>query len=113
MKSERNILIAFILGFPANETVIPIMIMAYSNLGTLQTLASDALFPLFTANGWTPLTAVCVIVFTLFHWPCSTTCWTVQKETGKLRWTLLAVILPTLCGALLCFGIALVGRLCF
>lgn len=105
------ILMAFLLGFPANETVVPIMVMAYSSLGTLQELSNGALHGLLLANGWTPLTALCVMVFTLFHWPCSTTCRTIQKETGKLRWTLLAAVLPTVCGAVLCFLIALCAQI--
>ncbi len=97
------ILMAFILGFPANEIVIPIMIMAYLAEGRL--VEFDSLLQmkeLFVANGWTALTALNVLIFFLFHWPCSTTLLTVKKETGSLRWTLLAALLPTLLGLLLC-----------
>ena len=97
------ILIAFILGFPANETVIPIIIMAYMANGTLTELSSvSQMRELFTANGWTALTALNVMIFTLFHWPCSTTVLTIKKETGSLKWTALSVLLPTAIGILLC-----------
>jgi len=97
------ILLAFILGFPAAETVIPIMLMGYLSLGTLTEYESlSALRTVLTDNGWTPLTAVCVILFALMHWPCSTTLWTIFKETHSLRWTALALIIPTACGVLTC-----------
>ncbi len=97
------ILIAFILGFPANETVIPIIIMAYMSKGTLTELSSvTQMKELFVANGWTAVTALNVIIFTLFHWPCSTTVLTIKKETGSLKWTALSVILPTAVGIILC-----------
>lgn len=104
------ILLAFILGFPANETVIPIMIMAYANLDRLTTLSAGALSALLTAHGWTPVTALCVMLFTLFHWPCSTTCWTLHRESGALRWTLLGIALPTACGTVLCAAVAAISR---
>ncbi|MBE6560452.1 MAG: ferrous iron transport protein B [Ruminococcaceae bacterium] len=101
------ILLAFILGFPANETVIPIMMMGYLSTGTLSGYESlHELGALLTANGWTPLTAICVILFSLMHWPCSTTLWTIYKETGSLRWTAVGFLLPTLCGCLCCALIA-------
>ncbi len=97
------ILLAFILGFPANETVIPIMMMGYLSSGTLSEYESlSELGTLLTANGWTPLTALCVILFSLMHWPCSTTVWSIYKETGSLRWTAVGILLPTLCGCLCC-----------
>ena len=101
------ILMAFILGFPANEAVIPIMVMAYLSTGKLtelETLAETK--ALFLANGWTWVTAVCVLTFFLFHWPCSTTLLTVKKETGSWKWTALAALLPTAVGMLLCMLIA-------
>lgn len=108
------ILVAFILGFPANETVIPLMIMAYAASGTLtdQTGLAETL-NLFVANGWTPVTAVNVILFSLMHWPCSTTLITIKKETGSIKWTLLSVIIPTVCGAALCIIVNLLSKLIF
>lgn len=106
------ILIAFILGFPANEIVIPIIIMAYLSTGTLTELSSvEAMRELFIANGWTAVTAVNVIIFTLFHWPCSTTLLTVKKETGSLKWTLLALIVPTAIGMIFCMAVNFTVRL--
>lgn len=106
------ILFAFVLGFPANEIVLPLAVMAYTAQGSPVELESvSAMRELFVANGWTPLTALCTAVFFLFHWPCSTTLLTVQKETGKWRYTALAALLPTVIGMALCALIAAVGRL--
>ncbi len=106
------IFMAFLLGFPANEIVLPIILMAYAASGTLADLGSAAeIRSLLTANGWTWVTAVCTLLFSLMHWPCSTTLLTVRKETGSLKWTLLAAVLPTLAGLCLCFLIAQIGRL--
>ncbi len=97
------ILIAFILGLPANEIVIPIIIMAYMAEGTIVDLGSVMqMKELFVANGWTWVTAGSVILFSLLHWPCSTTLMTVRKETGSWYWTLLAAILPTTIGIAAC-----------
>ena len=101
------ILIAFILGFPANEIVLPIIIMAYLAEGTLVEFESLAeMKELFVQNGWTLKTAVCTMLFSLFHWPCSTTMLTIKKETGSIKWTLLAALLPTVIGMILCFVVA-------
>lgn len=98
------ILIAFILGFPANEIVIPIILMAYLSTGTLVDYGSLAsLKALLVQNGWTWVTAVCVMLLCLMHWPCSTTCLTIHKETGSLKWTAASVLIPTGIGMLLCF----------
>ena len=108
------ILAAFILGFPANEIVIPIMIMLYTNTGVLTDANSlSQMFSLFTANGWTVTTALCVIVFYLMHFPCSTTCISIYKETKSLKWTLVSFFTPLLCGFLLCFIISTVSNIFF
>ncbi len=105
------ILMAFILALPANETVLPVMIMAYTAAGTITgTESLTALRALLTANGWTWLTAVCACIFFLMHWPCSTTLMTIKKETGSLKWTALALLLPTVCGAALCAAVAAAAR---
>lgn len=97
------IITAFILGFPANEIVIPIMIMAYMSLGNIVDFSNlEELKKLLITNGWTILTAINMIIITLFHFPCSTTCLTIKKETGKLRWVLLSILLPLICGIGLC-----------
>ena len=103
MGLDGAILFAFVLGFPANEIVLPILIMTYTAGGTLTELSLPALHQLLLANGWTPVTALCMVLFSLFHWPCSTTCLTVWKETGSRRWTMVAILLPTLLGMTLCF----------
>ena len=106
------ILLAFILGFPANEIVLPIMLMTYLCQGTLvEAQGLDSLRALLVANGWTLKTAACVALFSLFHWPCSTTTLTVYKETRSLKWTAVAVLLPTLAGAALCALTAGAGSL--
>lgn len=98
------ILMAFILGFPANEIVVPIIIMAYLSTGSIMELNNlTELHNLLVANGWTWATAVSTMLFCLMHWPCSTTCLTIQKETGSLKWTLASILTPTLAGFLLCF----------
>ena len=97
------ILLAFLLGLPANEIVVPIMLMGYLSQGVLQQPEGLAQMQgVFLANGWTPVTALCVMLFMLMHWPCATTLMTIHKETGSLKWTLLAAALPTLCGTLAC-----------
>lgn len=106
------ILIAFILGFPANEIVIPIIIMAYMAQGSLIDMGGIAqMKQLFIDNGWTWITAVSVMLFSLMHWPCSTTLLTIKKETGSLKWTALACLVPTLTGMLICFVFASIARL--
>lgn len=112
MGLDGVILIAFILGFPANEIVIPIMIMAYMSSGTITEFDSlNELKSLFVENGWSTVTAVCTMVFSLFHWPCSTTLLTVKKETGSLKWTALAAAIPTLCGIIICMLINLISKI--
>ena len=101
------ILTAFLLGLPANETVVPIMIMAYAASGTFQGYEDlDALRGLLLDNGWTTVTAVCTALFTVLHWPCTTTLLTVKKETGSVKWTVLAALLPTAMGVAVCALIA-------
>ena len=97
------ILMAFILGFPANEIVIPIMMMGYLMTGTITDFSNlSVLKELLIQNGWTILTAINFILLSLFHFPCSTTCLTIKKETGSIKWTLISFFLPTLIGVLLC-----------
>lgn len=106
------ILTAFILGFPANEIVMPIMIMAYMAQGSLMGMENlAAMKVLFVSQGWTWVTAVCVMIFSLMHWPCSTTLLSIKKETGSWKWTLLATVLPTGTGMLLCFLISGLAKL--
>lgn len=109
---DGTILMAFILGFPANEIVIPIIIMGYLN-GTSITDYSSLLElkSLLVENGWTIKTAICTLIFTLFHFPCSTTLLTIKKETKSTLWTIVAFVLPTIIGLMLCFMINLIFNL--
>lgn len=98
------ILLAFILGFPANEIVIPIIIMSYMATGTIEDYESLAsLKELLVNNGWTWVTAVSTMLFSLLHWPCSTTLMTIKKETQSLKWTAVSFITPTITGFMVCF----------
>ena len=105
MGLDGVILIAFILGFPANEIVLPIIIMAYMAEGSILELDSlGQMKQLFVEHGWTWVTAVSTMLFSLNHWPCSTTLLTVKKETGSLKWTALAAAIPTVIGIVLCMA---------
>ncbi len=106
------ILMAFLLGWPANEIVLPVMLMAYLSTGSLVEFDDlTALGQLLGQQGWTWLTAVCTMLFSLFHWPCSTTCLTIYKETGSVKWTALAIAMPTALGLGLCLCAATAARL--
>ena len=98
------ILMAFILGFPANEIVMPIMIMGYMSLGMITDMNDLSLLKnLLVDHGWTYVTSICVMLFSLFHFPCLTTIFTIKKETGKWKWALVSFIVPLLIGISLCF----------
>jgi len=112
MGLDGYILTAFILGIPANEIVLPIILMCY--LGGNSLVDMDNLKSIGTIlinNGWTILTALNVMLFTVFHFPCTTTLLTIKKETGSLKWTILSFILPTLCGIVLCMFTNLIYNL--
>lgn len=97
------IIMAFILGFPANETVIPIMIMSYMASGTMVEYSSyQELFNLFSANGWTVTTVICTMIMCIMHSPCSTTVLTIHKETKSLKWTLFSAFMPIILGIICC-----------
>nr|WP_279386790.1 nucleoside recognition domain-containing protein [Vagococcus humatus] len=99
MGLDGTILMAFILGLPANEIVIPIMIMGYLSSSTITDFSSLAEFKqLLLTNGWTWLTAMNMLLFTIYHWPCSTTLLTIYKETKSVKWTWMSFIVPTLTG---------------
>ena len=96
-------LLAFILGLPANEIVLPLVLMGYLSAGTLPDLAAPEMFhAVLVANGWTWQTALCAAVFTLAHWPCATTILSIYRETGDRKWTAVGVALPTMVGVLSC-----------
>ncbi|GAA0180398.1 ferrous iron transport protein B [Clostridium sediminicola] len=109
---DGYILMAFILGFPANEIVVPIIIMSYMSKGSMLELDSlSELRTLLISNGWTSLTAICVMLFSLMHWPCATTCMTIKKETQSLKWTIISFLVPTITGIIVCFVVANTARL--
>ncbi|KGP75269.1 iron transporter FeoB [Desulfosporosinus sp. Tol-M] len=106
------ILMAFILGLPANEIVLPILIMSYLSTGSLQEYAGlEELRMVLVNNGWTWLTAINVMLFSLLHWPCATTLLTIYKESGSKKWVFLSFLIPTLVGLSVCFIFTQVVRL--
>lgn len=91
------------LGLPANEIVLPIILMSYMQKGMLVDMDNiTEIGQILVQNGWTLLTAINVMIFTLLHFPCATTLMTIKKETGGLKWSVLAFLLPTVCGIVLC-----------
>jgi ferrous iron transport protein B len=101
---DGYIILAFILGLPANEIVLPIIIMSYMASGSLIELSEiEHLRQLLVSNGWTWLTGVCVMLFSLMHFPCATTLWTIRKETQSMKWTLVSFAVPTIAGIIVCF----------
>lgn len=102
-------LLAFILGFPANEIVIPIALMAYLSTGEMGDYTSlESLKTILVDNGWTWVTALCTCIFSMFHFPCSTTLLTIWKETKSVKWTLMSVITPLAAGVVVCAMIQLI-----
>ena len=109
---DGYILMAFILGLPANEIVMPIIIMSYLRATTMLELSNLAeLKELLVANGWTILTAINVMILCLMHFPCGTTLWTIKKETKSIKWTVLAFLIPTVVGISICFVTTQLWRL--
>ena len=103
---DGAILCAFILGFPANEIVLPIILMIYMSGSTLTEIPDLVQFKeILTANGWTITTAICMLIFALFHFPCSTTCITIWKETHSKKWTLVSILVPLIAGVILCLAV--------
>ena len=103
MGLDGYILTAFIFGMPANEIVMPIMLMCYLK-GTSLTGFSDytSIGQILIQNNWTILTAINVMIFAVFHFACTTTLLTIKKETASIKWTVLSFVLPTLCGIVIC-----------
>ncbi len=108
------ILMAFIVGLPANEIVLPVLLMAYLSTGSLTEFSSiQELKTILVDNGWTYLTALNTMLFSLLHWPCSTTLLTIKKETGSLKWTIVAFVIPTVIAIVVCFITTVVYNLIF
>ena len=103
MGLDGYILTAFILGIPANEIVLPIILMCYLKSGTLVNIEDTIqIGQILIQNGWTMITAMNVMLFTILHFPCATTLLTVKKETGSWKWTAISFAIPTVCGIVLC-----------
>ena len=100
------ILFAFIMGTPANEIVIPIMLMCYAGAGEISGYDSvESLREIFVGAGWTLRTAVCTLIFAVMHHPCAATLATIYKETKSVKYTLLSALIPAVCGLTLCFAV--------
>ena len=109
---DGYILMAFILGLPANEIVMPIIIMSYLRATTMLELESlYELKDLLIANGWTILTAINVMILCLMHYPCGTTLLTIKKETNSIKWTIISFLIPTVAGIFICFCTTQIWRL--
>ena len=103
MGLDGYILTAFILALPANEIVLPIILMCYMANGTLTQIDDlTSISNILISNGWTLLTAINVMLFSLMHFPCSTTLISIKKETKSWKWTILAFAIPTACGIIIC-----------
>ena len=103
MGLDGYILTAFILGIPANEIVLPIILMCYLQGTSLINMEDTfAIGEILKQNGWTILTAINVMLFTILHFPCTTTLLTIKKETGSWKWTIISFLIPTVCGIILC-----------
>ena len=104
MGLDGYILTGFVLGIPANEIVLPIILMCYLKTKTLANMESTMeIGEILKQNGWNILTAINVMIFTILHFPCATTLMTIKKETGKWKWVGLSFLIPTICGILVCF----------
>lgn len=111
MGLDGYILTAFILGIPANEIVLPIILMSYMAKGSLVDLEDTYMIgTILLQNGWTLLTAINVMIFTLLHFPCSTTLLTIKKETGSWKWAIISFVLPTICGIVICMATTLLSN---
>lgn len=103
MGLDGYILTAFIFGIPANEIVLPIILMCYVGGNSLSNISDTSeIGNILKANGWNIVTAINMMIFTVLHFPCATTLLTIKKETCKWKWTALAFVLPTVCGIVIC-----------
>ena len=109
---DGYILTAFLLALPANEIVLPIILMSYMGQGTLVSLEdTNIIGNILIQNGWTLLTAINVMIFSLLHFPCSTTLLTIKKETSSWKWSIVSFIIPTVCGIIVCMLTTLIWNL--
>jgi len=106
---DGAILLAYIIAIPANEIIIPTIIMIYSNQSRMMELEINQLKELFVQNEWTVLTAITLMLFSLLHYPCSTTTWTIYKETRSVKWTIISNLLPLAIAFIVCFVVYRIG----
>jgi ferrous iron transport protein B len=107
------ILLAYIIAIPANEIVVPTILMTYTGAGMMIEIDSLAELQalLVGEQGWTLLTAISLMLFSLLHNPCSTTIWTIYKETGSAKWTTIGALMPLAIAFIVCFLVAQGARL--
>ena len=109
MGLDGYILTAFLLGLPANEIVLPIILMCYTGAGSLVDMSSlQSLVDILSANGWTIVTAINVMLFSLLHFPCTTTLLTIKNETKSWKWTAASFLIPTVIGIVMCMMVNLI-----
>lgn len=111
MGMDGKTLSAFFLGIPANEIVLPIALMSYMGAGEMSSVESASVIGgILVSNGWTNVTAICYIIFSVVHFPCATALFTIFKETKSLKWTALAFLIPTVSGVILCSLVNLISK---
>lgn len=112
MGMDGETLSAFFLGIPANEIVLPIALMSYLGAGELSGIESTKVIAeILYSNGWSNLTAVCYIIFSVVHFPCATALITVFKETKSIKWTALSFLIPTALGVVLCCAVNFISKI--
>lgn len=112
MGMDGETLSAFFLGIPANEIVLPIALMSYLGAGELSGIESTKVISeILYSNGWSNITAVCYIIFSVVHFPCATALITVFKETKSIKWTVLSFLIPTALGVVLCCAVNLISKI--
>lgn len=112
MGMDGETLSAFFLGIPANEIVLPITLMSYLGAGEMVSIENTTIIgEILKNNGWTSLTAICYIIFSVVHFPCATALLTIYKETKSFKWSVLAFVIPTVLGVVLCGLINIIGNI--
>ena len=112
MGMDGETLSAFFLGIPANDIVLPITLMSYRGAGEMVSIENATLIgEILKSNGWTHITAICYIVFSVVHFPCATALLTICKETKSFKWTALSFAIPTILGIVLCCLINIIGNI--
>ena len=112
MGLDGNTLAAFFIGIPANEIVMPVALMSYlGGEGVTDIQSTSIISSVLTSNGWTSVTAVCYIIFSVVHFPCATALLTIYKETKSLKWTLLSFAIPTVTGIILCVIVNIIAHI--